>query len=155
MVITRVYVDTSVFGGIQDDEFAADSRRFFKRVHGGEFKLLLSTVTYDELQNAPAAVRRELDALPGESMEDIRINDDMQELAEAYISAGILGRSSEFDALHVAAATVADADLILSWNFRHIVNYDRIRKFNAVNLLNGYRTLDIRSPSELAYGDQR
>jgi len=70
-------------------------------------------------------------------------------LAQAYIDAGILSSSRMADAIHVAAATVARADLILSWNFRHIVNYDRIRKFNGVNALNGYPPIEIYSPLEV------
>ena len=54
----------------------------------------------------------------------------------------------------MAAATVADADLILSWNFKHIVNYDRIRGFNGVNLKHGYRALSIISPMELDADEQ-
>ena len=58
------------------------------------------------------------------------------------------------DKSHVAAATVARADLILSWNFKHIVNYDRIHKYNGVNALNGYKAIEIHSPLELVYGDE-
>ncbi len=65
-----------------------------------------------------------------------------------------MGSGSRGDAIHVAAATVAGADLVLSWNFKHIVNYDRIHKYNAVNLLNGYRQIDIRSPMELTHGEE-
>ena len=54
----------------------------------------------------------------------------------------------------MAAATVASADLILSWNFKHIVRYDRIQRFNGVNALHGYHPLDIRSPLELDYDDE-
>ena len=82
------------------------------------------------------------------------IDQEAKTLSDAYIAAGAIGTSSAVDALQVAAATAAGADLIVSWNFQHIVNYDRIQKFNAVNLMNGYRTMDIRSPQELAYGDQ-
>jgi len=80
--------------------------------------------------------------------------EEAKELATLYLDGGILGRASAEDAFHVAIATVAGADLILSWNFKHIVNYERIRKFNAVNLMNGYKTLDIRSPWEMEYGDE-
>ena len=76
----------------------------------------------------------------------------MQELAEAYVRANVLAASSQNDALHVAAATAAGADLILSWNFKHIVNFSRIRGFNSVNVSLGYRTLTILSPLEVIYG---
>ena len=72
----------------------------------------------------------------------------------AYLDAAVLPAASSNDALHVAAATVARADLILSWNFKHIVNFRRIRLFNSVNLAQGYGIIDIRSPAEIAYGNQ-
>lgn len=72
-------------------------------------------------------------------------------LADAYIAAGAVPQGATADAMHVAAATVAQADLIISWNFEHIVRYDRIRKFNGVNAIQGCRPLDIRSPLEIDY----
>ncbi len=145
----RVYVDTSVFGGTDDEEFAVASRRFFERIHGGEFIILISQVTVDELQGAPAMVGRIFADLPAESVVFVRADPEAAALAQAYIDAKILGKSSLADALHVAAATVAGADLILSWNFRHIVNYDRIRKYNGVNALRGYPPIEIHSPLEI------
>jgi len=46
-------------------------------------------------------------------------------------------------------ATVADVDILVSWNFRHIVHFDKIRQFNAVNLEKGYKTIAIYSPMEV------
>ena len=67
----------------------------------------------------------------------------------AYLSAGVVGPANEGDAMHVAAATVANCDIIVSWNLKHIVHYDKIRGYNAVNLREGYRTLAIHSPKEV------
>jgi hypothetical protein len=150
----RVYVDTSVFGGTQDEDFAEISKLFFKRVHEGSFVALLSTETLRELVKAPDAVQAVWKNLPSEAVEDLHINDEMQELAKSYIDANVLGQASEGDALHVAAATVAGADLILSWNFKHIVNFDKIRGFNSVNVSQGYRSLTILSPFEVSYEEQ-
>ncbi len=151
----RVYVDTSVFGGTEDEEFAEASRRFFLRVRRGEFTVLLSAHTVDELAPAPQQVFQVLRDLPRHCVETVATNEEAEALAEAYIEAGVLGAASRMDALHVAAATVAGADLILSWNFKHIVCYDRIQLFNGVNILNGYRALDIRSPLEMDYDDEK
>lgn len=150
----RVYVDTSVFGGTQDEDFAEISKLFFKRVHEGSFVALLSTETLRELVKAPDAVQAVWKNLPSEAVEDLHINDEMQELAKSYIDANVLGQASEGDALHVAAATVAGADLILSWNFKHIVNFDKIRGFNSVNVSQGYRSLTILSPFEVSYDEK-
>jgi len=147
-------VDTSVLGGTLDAEFAGPSSRFLEQVRKGKHIILVSGITYAELANAPPRVQEVLQALPDDAFEEVAIDDDVMTLAKAYVSAGVVPNSAEYDALHVAAATVAGADLVLSWNFRHIVNYDRIKGFNAVNLLNGYRTLDIHSPLELSYGDE-
>lgn len=144
-----VYVDTSVFGGTEDDEFAVASRRFFERVHSGEFIVLVSQVTVDELDGAPARVQDVLGALPRERLVYVPTGSETIALAQAYVDANILGASSLADALHVASATVAGADLILSWNFRHIVNYDRIHKYNGVNALRGYPAIEIHSPMEM------
>ena len=146
---TRVYVDTSVFGGSEDEEFSEASNRFFDLVRSGRFVVLLSEETLRELENAPAAVHRLWDSLPTEQLEAVHIGQEVANLAQQYVEAGVLGVGSMSDALHVASASVAGADLILSWNFRHIVNFDRIRGFNGVNVLNGYRTMTILSPLEV------
>jgi predicted nucleic acid-binding protein len=150
----RAYVDTSVFGGTEDEEFKDASRRFLERVRRGEYRVLLSPVTYGELAEAPDNVQQVVRDLPSAALEQVITGDEARQLADAYIDAGAVGEAARDDALHVATATVAGADLIVSWNFRHIVNYDRIRKFNAVNLMKGYRTVTFCSPLEVAYGDE-
>jgi predicted nucleic acid-binding protein len=151
MKTIRTYVDTSVFGGTQDDEFSVPSRRFFDRVDRGEFLVLLSAETLRELSRSPESVQAQWRALTPEQTEEVALTREVRDLAAEYVRAGVLGQASMADALHVAAATVAGADLILSWNFRHIVNFDRIRGFNSVNLVLGYRTMTILSPLEVAY----
>lgn len=150
----RVYVDTSVFGGTQDEEFAGASRRFFEQVRHGEFAIVVSQITVDELAGAPATVQGVLRELPGESLDFVPASGEAMALAQAYLDANILGSSSLADALHVATATIAGADLILSWNFRHIVNFDRIHKYNGVNALRGYQPIEIHSPMEMGDVDE-
>ena len=147
----RIYVDTSVFGGTDDVEFDEPSRRFFEHVEKRRFVLLISQIILDELQPAPSAVRQVLDSLPAECIERVDVNEEVMALADAYIAANALAEGSREDATHVAAATVARANLVLSWNFKHIVNYQRIQKFNSVNLANNYGLIDIRSPLEIDY----
>ena len=149
----RVYADTSVFGGTEDEEFAEASKRFFDLVNAGKYCVLVSQVTLDELDGAPDRVRAVMAALPEGSAEEAPVGVEVSKLAQAYIDAGVLSDSSRSDAVHVAAATVARADVILSWNFKHIVNYDRIRKFNGVNALNGYPQIEIHSPLEMDDGN--
>jgi hypothetical protein len=75
--------------------------------------------------------------------------EDMFVLQQQYISAGIVTEKSTEDALHVAIASVAKCDLIVSWNFKHIVHFEKIPKYNAVNVLNGYGQIGIYSPLEI------
>jgi len=149
----RVYVDTSVFGATGDEGVSESSRSFFKRAADGEFVILVSQVTVDELDPAPLAVRAVLDQLPDDAVRRVDVDDEVRSLAAAYLAAGVVSERYEDDALHVAAATVARADIIISWNFRHMVNINRIRAFGAVNLANGYALTDIRSPLEVGNVD--
>ena len=153
MAKVRVYVDTSVFGGVHDEEFSAESIRFFELVRRREFIVLLSPLTVRELEGAPEPVRRVLEDLPDDCTENVDVDEEVEALADAYLEAGVLSDDSRDDAVHVAAATVAGANLLLSWNFKDIVRYDRIRMFNGVNALKGYRRVDIRSPLEVPYGE--
>ena len=149
----KIYVDTSVIGGCFDDEFKKYSNLFFEQVKLTKYFVLLSPLTYVELENAPEKVRNVLDNLPVDSKIDVPSESEAKELAEAYLKTKIVGSSSIDDAYHVAIATIAGADLILSWNFKHIVNFEKICKFNSVNLAYGYKSIDIRSPRELNYED--
>lgn len=149
----RVYADTSVYGGVFDDEFADASRMFFDQVCSGGFILYISEVVHKELELAPDKVNGLFqEMLPHCQLAEI--NENTLELREAYINEGILSEKWYDDALHVAIATAADCDLIVSWNFKHIVNFQKIPLFNAVNVLNGYKTIAIHSPLEVInYGD--
>jgi hypothetical protein len=147
--VLRVYADTSVFGGCLDDEYAEASRQFFEQVRHGAFRLVVSDTTLLELTQAPEEVRRILPTLPVENVEHVGLSLAIEELRDAYIAQGVVGPASARDAEHIAAATVADVDLVVSWNFRHIVHYEKISGYQGVNLLKGYRAVRIHSPSEV------
>ena len=149
----RVYADTSVFGGCFDADFAAESKRFFDLVRAGRVKILVSEVVVGELANAPARVRELLRSLPADSVEQVRLTRDVIDLRDAYLAAGILEPQSTDDATHVAAATVARADAIVSWNFKHIVRIDKMRAYNQVNLQTGFGLLSIVSPQEVRFDE--
>ena len=149
MKLLRIYLDTSVIGGCHDAEFSEDSLRVIAGVQQGKATLLISEVVIRELSTAPQPVQDVLAAIPPKSVEIVTISAPVLELRSAYLSAKILGKRWIDDATHVAAATVARADAIVSWNFKHIVNLNRIRKYNAVNLMNGYPMIEIRNPREI------
>jgi len=148
-----VYVDASVIGGCEDPEFSADSRSLWRQFATGRYLLVLSTHTLRELQGAPEAVRQHLLSVPKEHQIVLQDSQEAADLAEAYLRRGVLGPGSRADAFHVALATAARVDVLVSWNFQHIVNLERIRLFNSVNIEWGYGTVEIRSPREvLEYG---
>jgi len=150
----RTYVDASVFGGVYDDEFADESRAFFQQAEQGRFAILTSALVADELEKAPSDVRNLFDRLLPQ-LEVIAVSESAVTLQTAYVSAGIITPRWSDDALHVALATVAGADLIVSWNFRHIVHFEKAPLYNAVNRLHGYREVAIHSPNEvIAYEDE-
>ncbi|MBE7558202.1 hypothetical protein HS125_04375 [bacterium] len=115
----------------------------------GHVYLLVSSLLLDELVDAPKSVAAHLHDLPGEALEVIRASDESRRLRDLYLAAGVVSPASIDDAHHVALATVAGAELLVSWNFRHIVHMAKIRGFNAVNLREGYGILEIRSPKEV------
>ena len=150
----RVYIDISVYGGLHDEEFAEPTKALFETIKDQSSVILASQITIDELDGAPETVRDSFKTRVAGTYEEVPITAEVEELAQAYVDAEVLGEASFADALHVAAATVARADLIVSWNFKHIVNYNRIRKFNGVNALKGYPQIDIRSPLEMGNEDE-
>lgn len=149
----RTYADTSVYGGVHDTEFADASRAFFQNVQSGRFSLVTSAVVAEELSEAPAAVRDEFEDLLPET-EVVDVTPDALALQEAYLDAGILTPQWEDDALHIALATVGNCDLVVSWNFSHIVHFQKIPQYNAVNTLHGYEELAIHSPPEVNSNDE-
>lgn len=145
----RIYVDTSVIGGCLDDEFRVPSVRLFQRFETGMDTVVISDLTLQELERAPAAVRGLLVSVPDEHGESVGFTAEAAELAEHYIAADVIGSASRADAQHIATATVHRVDVLVSWNFKHIVNLQRIRGYNAINLLHGYPLLEIRTPEEV------
>lgn len=143
-----IYVDTSVFGGKFDDEFAFWSEQFFQKILDSDIKIIVSDVVISELDAAPVHVRNFVNALPNENLMEVSLDETAVLLGQQYISENVVGQSSLNDCFHIALATLHKADLLVSWNFRHIVNLERIHGYNAVNLKNGYQLLEIRTPRE-------
>jgi hypothetical protein len=153
MKLQRVYLDTSALGGCFDPEFAEWSDGLLQDFRLGSFKPLLSQVTATELQDAPERVQAVYAELLTLGAETIEVTEEALELADAYQEHRILTPRFYDDGLHIALATVGEADVLVSWNFRHIVRFDKIRLFNAVNLEYGYKPLLIFSPREVTtYG---
>jgi predicted nucleic acid-binding protein len=145
----KVYIDTSVIGGCFDEEFKEWSNALFQEFVIGSKLIILSDLTLQELEQARQEVRDKVNEVPDKYRFGIAINDEVIQLAETYISEGALTNKSYNDALHIALATLNDPDVLASWNFKHIVNLDRIRLYNSINLRLGYRMIEIRTPREI------
>ena len=109
----------------------------------------------EELSKAPEKVKQVLAKLPPKQVLLAQYFDKVNALREAYIKAGVVDEKSIFDAEHIAFASVFDADFVVSWNFKHIVHYDKIAGYQAVNLLNGYKPIAIYSPREVVDYDSK
>ncbi len=150
----RIYLDTSVFGGNFDVEFEEFTKPLFARIRKGEFTILLSAVLQTELEPSPEKVIMLVKELKTENTEFLEENEEALNLATDYIAEKVVGQTSFADCLHIALATINRADLLVSWNFKHIVNIERIRGYNSINIKNGYKQLEIRSPRDLMdYGN--
>jgi hypothetical protein len=145
----RVYIDTSVIGGCLDDEFAVWSNILFDEFRAGAKIAVVSDLTRRELEEAPQNVREILSSIPEEYVEDVFLDEEAIELADAYIKDGVVSARHLVDAQHIAIAATERVDVLVSWNFKQIVNLDRVHAFNAVNLKKGYPVLEIRSPREV------
>ena len=107
-----------------------------------------------ELINAPINVRELLLKYSADKFERIELTEDAIKLADTYILDKVVGRTSLEDCRHIALATIYKVDVLASWNFKHIVNLDRIKGYNSVNLRLGFSIIEIRSPKDLVnYGD--
>ena len=145
----RLYLDTSVFGGFFDDEFSEHTIPLFERISKGEFILIYSTITQEELENAPTQVKTLVTNLKTEFTEYVELHEEAVELATSYIQENVVGKTSFADCLHIALATLNNADYLVSWNFKDIVNSRRIIGYNSVNFDLQYPSVKILSPQSI------
>lgn len=151
----KFYVDTSVWGGYYDKEFAEWTIPFIEQVRQGRFSIVLSDITSGELEDAPQLVRTLPGTIPGEYIELMDITEEQLNLADQYVKEGALTPKYFSDAQHIAIATILKVDSLVSWNFKHMVNFFRIRQYNSINLKFGYQTIDIRTPKEVSYENDK
>ena len=150
----RIYTDTSVIGGCLDIEFEENSLSLFKAFNAGSAIIVVSNLTLAELEGAPNTVKEVLRKVPKQFVEYVEFIQESSMLAETYMKEGVVSDKCRVDAQHIATATIYRVDVLVSWNFKHIVNLDRIHGYNSVNLRMGYPMLEIRTPREvLKYED--
>ncbi|MFM2296073.1 MAG: hypothetical protein RLZZ350_2486 [Verrucomicrobiota bacterium] len=154
MKIPALYFDTSVIGGYFDAEFRDATRELVRQTDLGLYRALVSVVTVSELQGAPLEVRQFFANTFDQAGQVLPLTAEAEALAHAYLKAKVVSPNYTDDARHVAIASVEQIDLIVSWNFKHLANYQRETGFNTVNRLQGYGSVRILTPLELIYGDQ-
>ena len=145
----KVYADTSTIGGCFDEEFKEWSNQLFSEYLNKTNKIMLSDLTIQELEFAREEIRAKINELPQDGIISVGVNDEAIKLAETYINEGALTNKSYNDGLHIALATINNADVLASWNFKQIVNINRIRLYNSINLKLGYKMIEIRTPREI------
>ena len=150
----RIYIDTSVIGGYFDEEFKDATRELFKRFENNEITFVVSDLLDLELIGAPKNVRELSYKFSADKFERVELTDEAVILADTYIAEKVVGKTSLEDCRHIALATINKVDVLASWNFKHIVNLDKIKGYNSVNLRLGYQMIEIRSPKDLInYGN--
>ena len=152
--IERIYVDSSVVSGVFDHhmpERVEQARRFWDDVNGGKIRIIASDVLEQEIREAEQHIRDFFNELPETQIDRVVSTSESNDLAEKYIAEGVVGESNLNDCRHVALAAIAGADVLVSWNCKHIVKLNKIRRYNAINKLLGYREIEIRTPEEVIH----
>jgi predicted nucleic acid-binding protein len=149
----RTYIDSSVFGGIYDREFQEHSEQFFDAVRRGQFVPYLSPVVHREIERAPDRVRAFYDHIEP-LCRRVGVTGEALDLRDAYLEAEVVPARYSDDALHVALAVINRLDVVVSWNFRHLVNFQRSRAFNVASFVVGYPAIEIRTPREVLNEDE-
>ena len=151
--IRRVYVDGCAVGGAFNKRFANETRPFWNAVQNGEIIVIVSDVLEKELRKAPELARSLIYGLPESQVERVISTSESNALADRYIAEGVIEGTSLDDCRHIALATIHRADVLVSWNFKHIVNIDRIDGYNGVNMKLGYPQINIRTPYEVIHDE--
>lgn len=131
MIRQRFYFDTSVFGGVFDIEIEEVSIQLFEKIKLGQIICVYSDLTVGELFEAPGKVKIFFRDLKKEEIEILSVNDEAVNLARKYIDEKVVGETSFDDCVHIALATIHKVDILVSWNFKHIVNIYRIRGYTS------------------------
>ena len=149
----RLYIDTSVFGALFDDEDPERVRltkSVLRRIKQAPYEAFIGTPVLEEISIAPLRLRVALERQI-KTLSPILVEEGAASLrlAEAYLDARLVPLPKRNDARHIAVATVADLDAIVSWNFRDMVNIKKKNIVHSVNVKSGYRLIDIVSPLEV------
>jgi len=146
-MIKKIYIDTSVFGGYFDIEFSKDTAPFFEKLISEKVEIIVSETLELELYRAPSFITDFYESL--ENLKKVELTEEVESLALKYIKEKVVGKTSLADCQHIALATINNVDVLVSWNFKHIVNLEKIRGYNSINIREGYKMIEIRTPKEI------
>jgi len=151
----KLYLDTSVWSFFFADDAPEKmdvTKEFFNLVRQGQYEVFISAVVVKEISDAPEPKRSQLGELIKTCpVAELEITEEADELAKSYMDKGIVPGKKEDDALHVAIATVAEMDALVTWNFQHLANLRKAELFHSVSLEMGYfKKLEIVTPMEVS-----
>jgi predicted nucleic acid-binding protein len=153
----KVYLDTSVISHLQHEDVPEKMKEtllFWEELKTGKYDVVISDLTLEEIKRCSQPKQTNM----LKHLEEIeyvifQANDEVDNLAQEYVKNEVLGRKNITDCLHIASAVVSDCDVIVSWNFKHMVRFKTIQGVRAVNVKNGYfKSIDIVQP--ITIGDE-
>ena len=154
----RIYLDTSVISHLFADDTPdkmADTNKLWEDFKDNKYEIFISTVTVEEIKRCSEPKRskmvEKLDEIDFRVLEE---KDEVNSLSDEYTNNGVLTKKSIDDCTHIAFAVVSNCDIIISWNFKHLVNYRTINKVKIVNAINNYKEISIISPTMLLEGGE-
>jgi len=149
-----IYLDTSIPSFVLKTNISDKQKitqKLLKEIKAGKITAYISTVVIRELEKTGNEQKRKrlMEILKSFPYHLIELNEKIEELANKYVTAGIIPEKYKDDALHIAAAVISGATTIVSWNLRHMVNVFVKRKVNSINIAEGYPQVDLVTPWEI------
>lgn len=149
----KIYLDTSVISHLDQHDAPdkmEDTLILWDEIKRGTYDVHLSQITMAEvLSNKQPKLGLLLEHLEEIEYTLIEVERDAEAYANALISDGILTEKSRADCLHIASAVITDCDMLLSWNFKHILRIKTVNGVRSVSARFGYKGIDIVPPSML------
>lgn len=149
----KLYLDTSIINFVIAEDSLIEKQithQLLREIEREKYEVFISEVVLLEISRSPEAISQKLKSIVKDlDAEELSIDQESQMLANRYIEEGIIPEKYENDALHIAIASVNNLDVIVSWNFRHIVKLKTKREVTGVNAIMGYKEIEIYSPWEV------
>ena len=153
----KIYLETTMFNYYfdTDRDAHADTVKLFEEVLAGKYEAYTSLYVTGELVKAEEPKRSNMLALITDyNITVLDIVDKVRNLADIYVSEGVIPIKYRYDALHIATATVNDLDYIFSLNFKHINKLKTKTMTSHINSKEGYKPIIIASPMEVTEDDE-